>query len=73
MLGDQRGHGLEDHTVMLVVETVRRQLLHGLVHAGRLEEHGTEDGLFCIKSLRRDVSHLKPKCIQIDRLFLLPV
>ena len=70
MFVGKRAHGFEDHPVLLAIETVRRKLIHGFVDTVRLYKKGAEDSLFDIKSLRRSVSHLKPKCVQVYILFL---
>ena len=63
---------LEDHPVLGVVETTCSKFFQSHIDYGRLQQHGTKDSLFNIKSLRRSSTHLKPKCFQIDclRLFL---
>ena len=68
MFVDQRDHGLEDHLVFGIVEAGRGQFFHSLVHAARFNEQRSQDSLLEIKSLRRFVPHLKPKCIQVDVL-----
>ena len=60
VLVDELGHRLENHPVTGIVETRRSQLVHRLIDGGGLDQHGTQDGFFDIKSLRRFVSHLKP-------------
>ena len=55
---DQAGHRLEDHPVLGIIETGGGELLHGEVHARRLQQHGTQDGLLDIRRLRRLVAEL---------------
>ena len=70
MLSDKRDHGLEYHPVLRVIEAGRVQLFQSLVHALRLEQHGAEDGLFHVKSLRRLIAYLKPYLVEVDPLVL---
>ena len=62
---NQGGHSLENHLVCLGIETGRSELPHCFIHTVGLDKQGSEDRLFDIKSLRRDISHLKPQGVQI--------
>ena len=60
MLLHKGAHRLEYDPVLLTVEACRCKLAHCVINAVRLNQKGSEDCLFDIKSLRRSVSHLKP-------------
>ena len=68
MLVHERGHRLEDHPVLGVVETGRGKLLHGLVDDRRFHQHRSQDSRFHIGRLRGLVPH---QGLQIDCLILL--
>ena len=68
MLIDECHHSFEYHSMFRFVEAVRRQFLHRLVHACRLDEERTKHSLFEIDSLRWFVSHLKPEGIKVHLL-----
>ena len=70
VLVDEGVHRFEDHPVDGIVEAGRTEFLHRFVDDGGLDQHGAEDGLFNIKSLRGFCTHLKPKCFQVDLLLL---
>ena len=63
MLIGQRAHRFKYHTMLLAIETARSELIHSFIYAVWLDQKRTKDSLFDIKSLRRSVSHLKPKCV----------
>ena len=68
----KRTHRLKYHPVSFAIEAARRELIHSFIDTIRLDQECTEDSLFHVKSLRRSVTHLKPKRIKIDRRILLP-
>ena len=56
MVLNERGDGLENHSVARTVEAVRCKLFHSPVHTGGLQEHRSQHSLFSLKRLWRHIT-----------------